>query len=140
MPAGIYERTSDIRAKQSAAMRGRRHALGVLHKKAAPTVQAMRDDIIWAAGIFEGEGYCNRAGLKTGGTERVVVSQKGRWLPDKLRSLFGGAVHGPYPTALYHWTINGPRARGFLMSIYGLLSPRRQAQVVQAMKWGTMPC
>jgi len=66
----------------------------------------------------------------------VSVFQKDRWILDKLQTFFGGSVKiAPvdkrYPEKVYHlWRIAGARARGFLMTIYELLSPRRQAQAL----------
>ncbi|KKM26830.1 hypothetical protein LCGC14_1580800 [marine sediment metagenome] len=96
----------------------------------APAVRAARDDILWAAGVYEGDGSCCR----NNGTEQVSVSQKDDWLLGRLRSLFGGTVRGPYSNHVSSWVITGARARGFLQSIYGLLSPRRQKQVIKAMR------
>lgn len=113
------------------------HHYGKLRASLAPTEHAIRDDIIWAAGIFEGDGYCQ---AKTGRSTQVTVVQKDDWLPTRLRALFGGSVarydytgylaHNP----CYRWTLYGARARGFLMSVYGLLSPRRQAQAKIALQ------
>jgi hypothetical protein len=84
-------------------------------------------DIYWAAGIFEGEGSFN----KTAGSGNIKVSQKDTWLLSRLRELFGGSVrvqdrsnYGPQ----HSWILCGARARGFVMTIYSLLSPRRQSQ------------
>lgn len=90
-----------------------------------PTVK----DIIWAAGVFEGEG--NSTDWKAG----VSIGQKDRWILDKFRALFGGAVgerHKLYKGEdykYYCWHASGARARGFLMTVYQFLSPRRQEQV-----------
>ncbi len=100
--------------------------LGRRSPHTAPSEQATRDDIIWAAGIFEGEGYCYSPGRVS---ERAEVSQKGTWLVTKLCSLFGGKVDGPVRDNMYNWRVTGARARGFLQSVYGLLSPRRQKQI-----------
>ena len=90
-------------------------------------------EIAWAAGIFEGEGCAYRNGRN--GTF-ALVAQKERWLVDRLQSLFGGSVKeivrkpkasfkgGTY----YGWNACGARARGFLMTVYKFLSPRRKEQ------------
>ena len=104
--------------------------LGRRDPRLAPTEKATRDDIVWAAGIFEGEGssYLGRRSSAI-----VCVPQKDRWLPDRLRALFGGNVYKEKKRIQFHWQACGARARGFLMSIYGLLSPRRQEQVRKAL-------
>lgn len=91
-------------------------------------------DISWAAALFEGEGHCTRTGNGKQ-TESVTVGQKDRWILDRLRTLFGGSIS---PTKnrgkqFFTWVCTGQRARGFLMTIYGFLSPRRKAQVRKAL-------
>lgn len=103
-----------------------------------PTVQ----DICWAAGIWEGEGSCQR----TAGSEHATVSQKDLWLLYKFQDLFGGSVRQrdvnkskskifgkEYERICGEWYTSGARARGFLMTIYKFLSPRRQDQVQKAL-------
>ena len=102
----------------------------------APTERATPSDFRWAAGFYEGEGCVVRAGLR--GTEyraeSINIDQKNPWPLERLRALFGGSVH---PDRTYfRWYLSGARARGFLMSIYGLLSPQRQGQVRKAMQVG----
>ena len=91
-------------------------------------------DIAWAAGIFEGEGC---ASTNNKNSNFAVVVQKDRWLIDRLRALFGGSIRvvtrkpnasfkgGTY----FEWNASGARARGFLMTVYKFLSPRRKEQV-----------
>lgn len=89
-------------------------------------------DLAWAAGIYEGEGSC-----VTGSGLAVTVAQKDKWLVDRLVALFGGsALTRPNisPTSgkrgrINVWYVTGPRARGFILTIYTLLSPRRRAQI-----------
>jgi len=82
-------------------------------------------DIHWAAGIYEGEG----TSAKTGGSQVTVVGQKDPWILFRLRAMFGGRVSKESSREMWRWVISGARGRGFLMTIYGLLSPRRQQQV-----------
>lgn len=95
-------------------------------------------DLAWAAGIFEGEGYA----VNNSHSTYVTVSQKDRWLPDRLTQLFGGSVRitkVPYPKTpskigtYFIWGISGVRARGFLMTIYQFLSPRKKMQACAAL-------
>lgn len=102
----------------------------------APDLSPSLRDIYWAAGVFEGEGHACRRG---GTTAFATVSQRQLWLCAKLRSSFGGSVSRYWPTTSegkrrrYHvWSLSGIRARGFLLTIYSLLSPRRQQQVRKA--------
>jgi len=91
-------------------------------------------DIAWAAGIFEGEGTCPRRS-KTNRTTTASVTQKDLWLLHRLQELFGGTVRQySQKEGLYgRWFASGERARGFLMTVYAFLSPRRKAQVRAAL-------
>jgi hypothetical protein len=91
-------------------------------------------DIAWAAGIYEGEGsvqgpILNRERGRT--TIKVAVAQKERWLLDRMKALFGGTVwHKPYRDSIRGiWYLTGPRGRGFVMTVYPYLSPRRREQI-----------
>ena len=97
----------------------------------APREKATSNDFCWAAGFYEGEGYC--AGSV--GTERVAIGQKNLEPLERMQALFGGSL-GHYPNRCSQWRVSGARSRGFLMSIYGLLSSRRQEQVRKSMKIG----
>ncbi len=98
----------------------------------APTEKPTSHDIAWAAGIYEGEGH-----IEYDRCEAVRIGQNGPWLPERLRALFGGRVSArPSRSNFYIWISSGARARGFIMSVYGLLSPRRQLQARKAMRIG----
>ena len=89
-----------------------------------PTIQ----DIAWAAGIYEGEGSCQKKPYSTA----VRIRQKDSWLPLRLKVLFGGSICYRKDGQL-DWFASGSRARGFLMTIYKFLSPRRQKQIRHAL-------
>jgi hypothetical protein len=91
-------------------------------------------DIAWAAGIFEGEGTCPRRS-KSNRTTTASVTQKDLWLLHRMQSLFGGTVRQyPQKEGTYgRWSCSGERARGFVMTIYTLMSPRRRAQIRAAL-------
>lgn len=87
-------------------------------------------DIVWAAGIFEGEGtvamvYVPTVRRRIG--RQILIVQKDPWILYKLQRLFGGYVGKQ--GKIKGWQLSGARARGFAMTIYKFLSPRRQAQV-----------
>lgn len=100
-----------------------------LEAKRTPTVA----DIAWAAGIFEGEGS-----VASVGGARAYVGQKDRWILERLRDLFGGTIslarNQKYAAEYWSWHISGTRARGFLMTIFGFLSPRRKEQAIRLWK------
>lgn len=82
-------------------------------------------DIIWASGIYEGEGCCSK-----NRSEQVSVGQKDTWILYKLQDLFGGKINLFKSTkGISRWNIYGARARGFLMTIYKFMSPRRKEQI-----------
>ena len=84
----------------------------------------------WAAGVYEGEGSVGKL-TKVVRTQHIQLTQKDRWLCDKLKALYGGSVHFySYPAKngrparqYHHWSLWGPAAREFLASIYSYLSP-----------------
>jgi|SRR2546427_4668587 len=108
---------------------------GLMSSATAPTEHPTTQDICWAAGIYEGEGTCcHRAST---GADNCSVTQKDAWLPNKLRDLFGGKVYYIQPKSgdnHYRWMVWGARARGFLLTTYKFLSPRRQAQIRQLLQ------
>ena len=102
---------------------------GYRNPKAARAEDATAYDIAWAAGFYEGDGNASCTS-----TEIVTINQKDVWVLNRLCSLFGGHVglrrnQGFTRGTYYVWKLCGARARGFLQSVYGLLSPRRQAQI-----------
>ena len=106
----------------------------------APTLRPSLMDIAWVAGLFEGEGSCNG---NNGQNQRVYIYQKDPYILVKCQRLFGGSVcqrstgRNRFKTEdggmIHRWNLYGPRGRGFLMTIYSLLSPRRKAQVKRAL-------
>ncbi len=101
-----------------------------LKSHTAPTKSPTMIDIAWAAGLYEGEGHCGFTSKGTKGSAKAVISQKDPWVLEKMRPMFGGSVGKPTKhQACGHWVVFGARARGFLMTIYPYLSPRRKEQV-----------
>jgi hypothetical protein len=117
--------------------------LGMSLARLAPTEHPTLLQIAWAAGVFEGEGHCRRyfndKAKISRGSELVTVGQKDPWLCPRLRDLFGGTVrrHRRQNIEWHVWTLHGARARGFLMTIFTFLSPRRKQQVREAL--GSQP-
>jgi hypothetical protein len=105
-----------------------RTRFGAMDKRLAPTEWPTTHDIAWAAGIYEGEGSC----FPNSNTISLVVPQKDTWILERFRALFGGSIGLNRTTGVYRWTVSGARARGLAMTIYGLLSPRRQQQIRKA--------
>lgn len=97
---------------------------------AKATVTPSGRDIAWAAGIYEGEG---NVGVSDERYIRVLVTQKDTWLLFRLQKLFGGRVSARDKRACHYWAASGPRARGFIYTIFPYLSPRRQNQLKAAL-------
>lgn len=62
---------------------------------------------------------------------RITITQKDPWMTNRLLALFGGAVYKrtPEQNGCYVWAVGGSRGRGFAMTIFKFLSPRRRAQL-----------
>ncbi len=120
-----YDRYKRNRVNLEAPFRPRR-------KAATSQCSPAMAEIYWAAGIFEGEGHVDWYHSQS---TRLVVTQKDTWVLHKLQYLFGGLVYGRPDRYISRWSITGPRAQGFVMTIYSLLSPRRQSQVIRALPW-----
>jgi len=113
------------------------HMLRPKLKTPGPTKTASTKDLAWAAGFLEGEGHF---GTKTGQKgnparyPRVGAAQVNREPLEKLQVLFGGAirfrVNREHPC--HYWELNGTRAIGVMMTLYGLLSGRRRTQIQRA--------
>lgn len=111
--------------------------LGYVNPATRATEHPTLLDIAWAAGIYEGEGCTSPRPY--GFT--VVVAQKEPWLCERLKALFGGNItyrvqHSSALSAgqpIHYWNIHGSRARGFVMTIYKFLSPRRQERIKEAL-------
>ena len=112
----------------SAVCRNTGRSLARLDATDAPSIT----DVVWAAGIYEGEGHARRAGAN-GVT--AMVSQRDPWILNQLRAWFGGSVR-PDGTNFYKWQISGERARSFLLTVYVRLSPWRRLQARRALGWG----
>lgn len=94
----------------------------------------------WAAGFLEGEGTFGFRGA----TAAIHAAQTDNLGPlQKLLRFFGGSIT-PHKTESSRarglrardgaiWTVRGARARGVMMTIYCLMSPRRQEQIRHAL-------
>ena len=101
---------------------------GRISKHLAATKSPTTRDLEWAAGFLEGEGCF----LYTGSTHVVDAGQNQRECLDRLQNLFGGAVRKERE-GFHRWKLSGARARGVMMTLYVLLSTRRQEQIKGAL-------
>lgn len=93
------------------------------------TVKPSITDIAWAAGVYEGEGSC----CKNSGSGQLSVGQKDPWVVFRLQELFGGSTREsttPAGLPFYVWYVGGARGRGFAMTAWRFLSPRRKQQII----------
>lgn len=91
-------------------------------------------EIHWLAGYLEGEGSFYRRDTKYGSMQ-VRAHSTDRESLEKCLKFFGGKLYGPYHSGkktekeYWQWSTAGPRALGIALTLYSLLSPRRQGQI-----------
>ena len=105
-----------------------RNRLGYMKPGLEATGTPTNMDIAWAAGWFDGEGSMRK---QRKNSQQCHMGQKDRWVLDKFKAFFGGSIHERQMNGqpFYDWHISGARCRGFLMTIYTFLSPRRQERI-----------
>ena len=126
--ADINQRFCSKACSASVRFKGTHYNYGSVKPGLEATISPTNMDLAWAAGIFEGEGYMNKRGNTS---QQCGVGQKDRWVVDKFKAMFGGSIgeREINGAPFYEWHISGARARGFLMTMFTFLSPRRQEQV-----------
>jgi hypothetical protein len=86
-------------------------------------------DINWVAGFLEGEGSFGYHSA----TLRITAGQKQREPLDRCMRLMGGTIQRierpERDTHIHHWALMGRKAVQWMMTLYVLMSPRRQAQI-----------
>lgn len=96
-------------------------------------------DIAWAAGFLEGEGSFNCRGK----TVIVTATQVQPEPMYRLQHLFGGKLYryrhaNPKHQPFLRWHLTHRDARGLMMTIYALMSPKRRQQIQAALApWRT---
>ncbi len=99
-------------------------------------------DLHWAAGFLEGEACFSGGNTGRKREHRIVVAQTNPEPLHKLRCLFGGTValskrrkdFKPTWSDQYRWRVSGSRAHGIQLTLFCLLSKRRQDQI--KIEWG----
>jgi hypothetical protein len=87
-------------------------------------------DLGWAAGFLEGEGWFGE-----GASPKIGAGQKERQPLERLQALFGGKIilrkaRGGFTKAdLHFWYLDTHRSPGVMMTLYSLMSDRRQAKI-----------
>lgn len=86
--------------------------------------------IYWAAGLLDGEGCITRSGESVCPVIRCDMTDEGPIV--KLRQLFGGgglSQELPSGKIAWRWVASGSRAVGIMLTLYPLLSVRRQQKI-----------
>jgi hypothetical protein len=99
----------------------------------------MREDIAWAAGLFEGEGCCylRKRNDRQGRYVRMEVAMTDRDVIERFAQAVGfGKVDGPWgpygrgTLPVFRWTVAGfERVQAAAAMVWPWLSPRRREQV-----------
>ena len=96
------------------------------------------NDLEWAAGFLDGEGCVQFSKHKH---LNLTAAQVEKEPVDRLIGLFGGAVYSyppkrPNENLAHRWHAVHARAAGIMMTLYPLLSPKRQEAIRLALdKW-----
>lgn len=109
-----------------------------------------KSEVAYAAGLFEGEGsvclsrsYWGRQGKQARRTPqiRLAMAQVDREPLDRLASVFGGRIIGPYAGSKpnwshkYYWYLHGlVLVQAATAAMWSWLSIRRQAQLSEALQ------
>lgn len=96
-------------------------------------------DLEWATGFLEGEGSFQHNHVPKNSSQSVKAVQKIREPLEKLKDMFGGRIlpsQGVKAKDLLYWATYGSRARGIMMTLYPLMSKKRQQQIRVALKGG----
>jgi len=101
--------------------------------------------IYWAAGFLEGEGCFTKAGSHNNSPEINAVQVQVEPLVT-LHDILGGKVTGPFKktnpkhNSFYKWRVGGSRAAGIIMTLYPILSEKRQKAIAGMLKaWKQQP-
>lgn len=119
------------------------HKKGREQKRTIPANLSPRIvDVYWIAGFLEGEGSFSQGGIGSWSCG-VQCTQVQREPLERLQNFLGGGIvlrnrrdqrnifKSVQPS--YVWQISGSRARGLMMTIYSLMSPKRQEQIQKAL-------
>ena len=91
-------------------------------------------DLDWAAGFLEGEGSFRVSRAQRSPFAIVSAGQVQKEPLEHLQRIFGGQIyfrprHQSNRQDFWQWQKAGSHAVGIMMTLYGLMSPRRQEQI-----------
>src|SRR5574341_1862045 len=88
-------------------------------------------NIAWLAGLLEGEGCFSRRGncvtIQLYMSDRDIVERSRRFV--HAPSISERVSKRPNHKTCYYWTLSGPHAASWMMTIYPLMGERRQARI-----------
>ena len=106
-----------------------------------------REEIIWAAGFFDGEGNVHVGTITENGHQykilRVQVGQTDKQVLNRFqKALFGlGKIYGPYKSnhsnGSLHWQFRSAKfehSQAIIAALYSFLSPVKQQQAITALR------
>jgi len=94
--------------------------------------------LAWAAGFIEGEGWFLKS---PNGSAQIGAAQVQREPLERLQALFGGKLvqrntNGHSKKKIWFWSLTARRSIEVMMTLYVLMSPRRQGQIETALsRW-----
>jgi len=97
-----------------------------------PAVHGDRDDLLWLAGLLEGEGSFDAhrgkyPRIRVAMTDRDVVGRAASLMDTKLRL----SLHPAPNKATWHSEISGPRAAAIMREILPHMGARRSAKIAE---------
>lgn len=100
-----------------------------------------REELAWAAGLFDGEGHSSLAFRQRKSTKYasilVDVSQRDRRVLDRFQVAVNGIghVYGPYTNGMHSYRVNNfEGVQAVIAMIYQFLSPVKQQQCLNTLK------
>ena len=101
---------------------------------------ADRDDVIWLAGLLEGEGCFD---LQRGRYPRVRLAMTDRDIVGRAATLFGSSIRltlKPKPaTPTWHAEIQGRRAANIMRAVLPFMGARRSARIAEILSKQCFP-
>lgn len=98
-----------------------------------------RDDLVWLAGLLEGEGTFD---LHRGKYARVRVGMSDRDVIGRAATLMGAKVRlslkPPPQKAMWHAEMSGPRALALMWELLPLMGARRSAKIAEVIGHATL--
>lgn len=94
-------------------------------------------DIVWLAGLLEGEGCFYMNQLRKKRYARIHLDMVDRDIIARVADLFGSKVNGPYKTKgqdIWFSSISGKKSIGWMLTLYPLMGARRQTKILSILK------